>query len=234
MAAAGQPGRRVELVDAQGEQRHEDGDERRSVEEEAPRRADRLDQQGGQRRPEHASPCHHRGVQRGGVGDVLRFDQLDDEPPASRVVERVEHAENEGEDPDDPDARHAGEVEHPQHDRLGRQAGLGDDGEDALVALVGHRAGPRSEQQHRQELQGNGDPEVGRPSGEAIHQQRHRGELQPGADVGDEQSGEEHPRVPMAHAAERGRPAPRARSCAICSFRLIPSDGFAAGFSHRA
>ena len=61
-----------------------------------------------------------------------------------------------------------------------------------LLRWSADRARPRAEQQHRQELQGDGDPEVGCPPGEAIHQQRHRRELQPGADVGDEQSGEEH------------------------------------------
>ena len=120
-----------------------------------------------------------------------RFDELDDEPAAGRIVEGIEHTQHDRQAPHQPYARGAEQVDQPEQEGLGGEAGLGQDGERALVASVGDRPGPRPQQQHRQELQGQGDAEVGGPPGEPVDEQRHRGELQPRPDVRDEHAGEE-------------------------------------------
>ena len=85
-----------------------------------------------------------------------------------------------------------------------RQARLGDDREDPLVALIGDRARPGSEQEHRKELQRDRDAQIRGSPGEAVHEQRHRRELQPRSNVGDEQPAEECALDDEFHSAEKG------------------------------
>ena len=98
----------------------------------------------------------------------------------------------------------------PSTARLQRQAGVERDRQRAPVPAVGDGARPGAEHEHRQELQGDGDPEVGGPSRQVVDQQRHRRDLQPRADRRHEHPGEEDTGVAMAQAPERRR-RPRAR-----------------------
>ena len=136
-----------------------------------------------------------------------RLDELGDEAPPGRVLERVEHAEAERQRPDRRDALEPGEHDDTEHERLHGEQGLGEQRQRPLVAAVGDGPGPRPEHEHRQELQGDGDAEVRRLPGEVVDEQRHRRQLQPRADVRDQQPGEEDPRVAVAQGAERLRPA---------------------------
>ena len=116
-------------------------------------------------------------------------------------------------------AQTTGDVAQParstsaEDERLHREQRLGDDRHRALVAAVGDGAGPRPEHQHRQELQGDGDPEVGRPARQVVDEQRHRRQLQPRADVRDQQPGEEDAGVAVAQArnVRQGVPAATCR-----------------------
>ena len=97
----------------------------------------------------------------------LRLDELGDEAAAGRVLERVEHAEDERQRPHDRrrcPARRGRRA--PSTSACTASSACVTIAIVPLVAAVGDGAGPRPEQQHRQELQGDGDAEVGRLAGQ--------------------------------------------------------------------
>ncbi len=158
---------------------------------------DAADEHRRDRRPEDPRTRHDRGVQRHGVADLVGFHQLGHEPSAGRVVERAHDAEHEREPVDDRQVDHSGQIADSDRHRLSGQTTLGHDRHLAAIDLICHRSRPGPEHQHRCELERRQHPEGSRSTREPCHQDRHRGELHPRADVRQQQTGEEQPRIPV-------------------------------------
>ena len=195
----------MHLAAVDPQHRQQDRGERQPVGDEQPTRTQRRDQCRGQCGSEDPRPGHDRGVQRDDVGDVVGFDEFDHEAAAGRVVERIDHAEHQRQTEHDREVDQTTQLEHAEQQCLHAERGLGDDGHRPLVDPVGHPACPHAQQQHRQELAEQRDADIGGLAGQPVDQDRHRGQLHPGADVADQQSDEEQPGIAVAQRAEHLR-----------------------------
>ncbi len=142
-----------------------------------------------------------------------------------------------------------GDGQDAERSRTERQPALGDLEDEPLVEAVGDQAAVRGQDQHGQELQGGGDADGdARAAGQLEHQPVLGHPLHPGADVGDEGSGDVDPVVAEPKSREHaagarlsgglrvGRVSPsigRATSTLTLRF-ILPSTGMARRSSSRS
>ena len=107
-----------------------------------------------------------------------------------------------GEHPDHPHGDDVRGGEHAEDEREHRGDRLGDHQQLALVDAVGERARPGPEEQHRAELEPDGDAEVDAAAGEVQDEPVLRHRLHPGAAHRDDLAEEEQPVVVDVERAE--------------------------------
>jgi hypothetical protein len=159
-----------ELPRAQCEQRADDHQIRRGVDEEAHLHADRRDERSCDGRPDQARDRVDRAVRRDSARQQLGPDELEQDRLHDRALDGQYEAEHRRERVDPPDR----DVARRHHDteRRGQHAGHGGGGEEqpAVVDPVSEHACGCPEQQHREELQRGRDAEPVAAVGDLEHQ----------------------------------------------------------------
>ena len=185
------------------EERRQDGDEARAVEEERDGHVEARDEQAGEAGADDAGAVEDHRVERDGVGKVGPADQIGEEGLAGRDVDRATDPVDHGEHRDVPVADVAAAHEQREHESLHHHRGLGDEQDAALAPAVAQRAAHGREQENRRELQRVHEPELERRARQLQHEPRLSDALHPRADERDELAAPEQPEVAMPEGAER-------------------------------
>jgi hypothetical protein len=137
---------------------------------------------------------------------VVVADQFGDEHLAGRVVHHRDETEQHRNQVDVPDLGCSGQREETQRGREGCRRRLGDHQQPALRVAIGDHPAEQAEDQHRQELQGDGDADRGDAPAQLEDQPVLRDPLHPQSGGTDDLGAEEEPVVAYGQGGQRVRP----------------------------
>ena len=194
----------VELAGAHHQQGGDDEHERDRVQREAHAGTDGDDQHAAEGGTEDARNLEDGAAEADRVGEILRRDELGHERLPRRVVDRERQAEHEHDRVEHPELHDAREVDHrEQHGHRGHGR-LRDEQDGALVEAVRDHSSPHAEQERRDELERNGEPDGEAAVVREVQHQPAQGDgLHPGTALGDQLTNEEQPEVPDVQRLER-------------------------------
>jgi len=148
-----------------------------------PARTDSHDEHTAEGRPDERAEMEDRGVHADGIADVAWPDHLVDEYRSRRTVEHLQRSDRKHEGVDHEQIGVAGDRDDGEHEVQGRDDQLAEDEHRALLVPVGDHAGVRAEDQRRQELEGDRQPDEGDASGDLEHEPVDRDALCPARGV---------------------------------------------------